>query len=61
MRSVITKAKVVLQQGKTATDPMDLSDSRGIEVGNKYMLNLDGRTVEWTIARIVDVYGQKEQ
>ena len=58
---MITKAKVVLQHGNTATDPIDLSDNRGIAVGNKYMLNLDGRTVEWTITRIVDVYGQKEQ
>ena len=58
---MITKAKVVLQHGKTSTDPTDLSDSRGIAVGNKYMLNLDGKTVEWTIACIVDTYGQKEQ
>lgn len=58
---MITKAKVVLRHGMTSTDPVEFSDSRGIAVGNKYMLNLDGRTVEWTIASVVDTYGQKEQ
>lgn len=56
---MITRAKVVLQHGKTSTDPVELSDSCGIAVGKKYMLNLDGKTVEWTITRIVDTFLQK--
>lgn len=58
---MITKAKVVLQHGKTSTDPVELSDSCGIAVGKKYMLNLDGKTVEWTITRIVDTFWQNGQ
>ena len=55
------EGKGSVQHGKTTTDPVDLSDSRGIAVGNRYMLNLDGKTVEWTIVSVVDTYAQKEQ
>lgn len=49
---MITKARVVLQHGKTTTDPIEFTDSHGIAVGNEYMLNLNGKTVEWKIIKI---------
>ena len=58
---MITKAKVVLQHGRTFTSEMDVSDIYGIEVGKSYMLNLDGTgTKEWKVSKIVRDYAQAE-
>ena len=57
---MIIKASVILQHGRISTDPTDFMDSRGIAVGNEYMLNLDGTTRLWKITKIVRDYATAE-
>lgn len=52
---MITSAMVILRHGRKTIGPMKFTDSHGLAVGDEYLINLDGRTLEWRIQKIVEV------
>lgn len=57
---MIKSAMVILRYGHRTMGPIKFTDSRGIAVGNEYMLNVDGHGIrEWRVDKIVQVLESK--